>query len=755
MSRFARTALTWLLAFTGTAAFLAADARAQESIPGDACTTAGLFRQSSGASPTNSGYTLFCDGTRWVGMIEYRSTGDLYFSSTGAIALPDGTTAQRPAVPIAGMIRYNVTLDTFEGYVDDGTPDWEDLLGGGTASASAPDRGIQFNSGGAFAADALLVYSSTGDLGIGTATPGTKLDVEGYVNLGSDTNLAYGYQFVGRDDAGLFKAANFLDLYLSSLGSVRVNIDSNSNETDRVFSVATNVNSYTGGTELFRVQENGMVGVGTISPGALLHSNTTSTAGNTVLEALRLSHEDTNSGGAVNMGASMSFNLETATNATFAEAGRIETLWTDATANSKDSVMRFYTMGPNTSGATPIEHMRLNRGGASLSSDANMLFNAWYDAGGILRYIANDSAFGIAHNATNDILEIWPAGAGTAGNTVNAISTAVSISPTAVGINMPYGVIPSAVLDVRTRSTTGNTALEGIRIGHEDENTAGANNIGTYLSMTAESNSNGVFPEIARIQSAMYDAANGSKDSNLAFYTLGPNAGAGSNTATEKMVLDSGGNLAVDGVVSSEVALRFYNVVGPDITNQNSNSGASLAIRGGGAANSSLALQSTTGVGTSDYIGFYVGNNGATEGMRINTSGYVGILNNNPTVALDVTGDIEYTGTIADVSDRRLKKDIQNLMTGQLDKVLRLQGVSFKMIEDAAGRTELGLIAQDVQEIFPELVQESSGGTLSLNYTGLIAPMIEAMKEQQAQIEDLKAMNAALVTRIEALEARQ
>jgi trimeric autotransporter adhesin len=106
------------------------------------------------------------------------------------------------------------------------------------------------------------------------------------------------------------------------------------------------------------------------------------------------------------------------------------------------------------------------------------------------------------------------------------------------------------------------------------------------------------------------------------------------------------------------------------------------------------------------------------------------------------------------VSDRRLKKDIQNLMTGQLDKVLKLQGVSFKMIEDAAGRTELGLIAQDVQELFPELVQESGSGTLSLNYTGLIAPMIEAMKEQQAQIDELKKMNASLVSRIEALEAR-
>lgn len=136
-------------------------------------------------------------------------------------------------------------------------------------------------------------------------------------------------------------------------------------------------------------------------------------------------------------------------------------------------------------------------------------------------------------------------------------------------------------------------------------------------------------------------------------------------------------------------------------------------------------------------------------------SGYVGIKNTSPDVELDVTGDIQYTGTIADVSDRRLKKDIENLSAGQLEKLIRLQGVSFKMHSDETGRTELGLIAQDVQAVYPELVSESGSGMLSLNYTGLIAPMIEAIKEQQAQIDELKAANNNLLARIEALEAAQ
>ena len=74
---------------------------------------------------------MFCDGSNWLGFLQYTSTGDLYFASAGAVALPDGTTGERPGSPFEGMIRYNTTLNTFEGYVDDGTPAWEDLLGGG------------------------------------------------------------------------------------------------------------------------------------------------------------------------------------------------------------------------------------------------------------------------------------------------------------------------------------------------------------------------------------------------------------------------------------------------------------------------------------------------------------------------------------------------------------------------------------------------------------------------------------------------
>ena len=57
---------------------------------------------------------------------------------------------------------------------------------------------------------------------------------------------------------------------------------------------------------------------------------------------------------------------------------------------------------------------------------------------------------------------------------------------------------------------------------------------------------------------------------------------------------------------------------------------------------------------------------------------------------------------------------------------------------------EISESAQDVQEVFPELVITKSDGTLTMNYIGLIAPMIETIKAQQAEIELLKARLDAL-----------
>lgn len=114
---------------------------------------------------------------------------------------------------------------------------------------------------------------------------------------------------------------------------------------------------------------------------------------------------------------------------------------------------------------------------------------------------------------------------------------------------------------------------------------------------------------------------------------------------------------------------------------------------------------------------------------------------------LTVTGDIDYTGVITDISDRNLKENITPLQNS-LETIQGLQGYSFTMKGDESGEIEYGLIAQEVEPGFPHLVKTKDNGTKSLNYIGLIAPMVEAIKELRAENKELKV-------RVEALEGKQ
>ena len=86
------------------------------------------------------------------------------------------------------------------------------------------------------------------------------------------------------------------------------------------------------------------------------------------------------------------------------------------------------------------------------------------------------------------------------------------------------------------------------------------------------------------------------------------------------------------------------------------------------------------------------------------------------------------------LSDENLKKDISTV-DGAVDKVKQLRGVAYTWEESE--EKSIGVIAQELREVLPELVSESENG-LSVNYNGIIGVLIEAIKEQQRQIDELK-----------------
>jgi hypothetical protein len=103
-------------------------------------------------------------------------------------------------------------------------------------------------------------------------------------------------------------------------------------------------------------------------------------------------------------------------------------------------------------------------------------------------------------------------------------------------------------------------------------------------------------------------------------------------------------------------------------------------------------------------------------------------------------------------SDRSLKREIQGV-AGALDKVMSLEGVSFLWRTDEyedrsfdSGR-HYGLIAQDVEEVLPEVVTGGSEGECAVAYAEIIPVLIEAIKAQQGRIEVLEEPPAELETR--------
>jgi trimeric autotransporter adhesin len=113
-----------------------------------------------------------------------------------------------------------------------------------------------------------------------------------------------------------------------------------------------------------------------------------------------------------------------------------------------------------------------------------------------------------------------------------------------------------------------------------------------------------------------------------------------------------------------------------------------------------------------------------------------------PSQKLHVNGNILATGTVSQSSDERLKKDIK-VVDGALAKISQIKGVTYKWKKpenhgDDKGR-QLGVIAQDVEKVFPEAVKEDKEGIKSVNYGDMIAPLIEAVKELKAENDALRA----------------
>jgi hypothetical protein len=197
--------------------------------------------------------------------------------------------------------------------------------------------------------------------------------------------------------------------------------------------------------------------------------------------------------------------------------------------------------------------------------------------------------------------------------------------------------------------------------------------------------------------------------------------------ALEKMRIASSGNVGI-GTPSPDTKLHLYG--GFD----NNGTVATLKIE---TLVGDYMLLDSNELDAAVNQALYLNNNSSGNVIIANGGGKVGI-GGSPSVSLDVYGSIEYTGTINDVSDSRLKENITEI-ANPLNIIKDINGVYFNMI--GSEQKEVGVLAQDVQKALPEAVSvvDEENGYLGVSYVDLVPVLIEGMKEQQKQIEALKA----------------
>jgi hypothetical protein len=133
-----------------------------------------------------------------------------------------------------------------------------------------------------------------------------------------------------------------------------------------------------------------------------------------------------------------------------------------------------------------------------------------------------------------------------------------------------------------------------------------------------------------------------------------------------------------------------------------------------------------------------------SEGIDISGSLYVSGSYGAGLGAISASGDVVADGDIVayNSSDERLKDNIQ-VIQGSLDKIDGIRGVEFDWNEKSPGWAQerghdIGVIAQEVQKVVPEIVVERKNGYLGVDYKRLVPLLIESVKELRQEVEDLK-----------------
>ena len=314
-----------------------------------------------------------------------------------------------------------------------------------------------------------------------------------------------------------------------------------------------------------------------------------------------------------------------------------------------------------------------------------------------------------------------------------------SITLFLLGFTFLFAQTNTAVLYLNDISTngiqaTGNTATGqySFSIGHENQ----ATGFGS-VSLASSSVSSGI-ASVAIGDRVTASGDYGSTAIGLLTTASGNSSFAGGNNTTSSGAYSFafGENSISSGGTS--VAFGFG-------TESSGLYSTSFGVNSNANGNTSAAM----GYGTiaSDYGSLVVGVNNLSGSTVTSDADYLDLSNtafvigngldeSNRSDALVVKfdGTTTIAGDLNVNSDARLKTNIISL-GATLSKVLQIDGKSYSMKNDKYEKQKIGLLAQDIEKVFPELVSENNG-VKSVNYQGIVPILINALKEQDEKIKD-------------------
>jgi hypothetical protein len=389
------------------------------------------------------------------------------------------------------------------------------------------------------------------------------------------------------------------------------------------------------------------------------------------------------------------------------------------------SLLQVNIIRNKTGAGAPVFDRGLNASGTSSLGNVQIRAGIITASSGIVTYYGDGQYL---QNITTNIISNIE-------TNIIGIATITNLS----GTNLNFsGIVTASQVNVGTVTASGNVTAENY-FGN------GSNLTGIVNSITAGSGIS-VDQSTGNVTITATGGGGVSEESywsqtSIGIHTLS-NVGVGTTNPTSALTIQGDANIS--GVTTSSggfVGNLTGDVTGTATTSTNSNNTNITNDTSSSSTHYPTFVSNVSGYRpqkvTSSRLTF-VPSTGTLGITSINCSGTITVgtliassVNYNGNVS--ITGDLDVLGDISSSSDINLKENIKTV-ENSLNTLTQLRGVSFDWKK--TGRSSYGVIAQELEEILPELVK--NGEVKSVNYNGLIGVLIEAVKELSEEVKELK-----------------